>query len=127
MQQVQVQTTAIRPLADIIQEVIKAVEHARSNGYSPNHKIKDLRWQFDQSYNFFFCFLHSLYQYERGRMSFKKNAKAANKKSYFSLSRFSIIYLNSRGIRLSATPNILMISPYFAEAAALFPEASSFR
>lgn len=48
MEQVQVQTPTVRPLPEIIKEVISAVERARAQGHSADLKIKDLRWQFDQ-------------------------------------------------------------------------------
>ena len=48
MEQVQGQTATVRPLPEIIKEVISAVERARAQGHPVDLKIKDFRWQFDQ-------------------------------------------------------------------------------
>lgn len=48
MEQIQIPTRHIRPLPQIIKEVIGAVESARALGLPVNQRIKDYRWEFDQ-------------------------------------------------------------------------------
>ncbi len=48
MPQAQMETQRIRPLPEIIREVVAAVENARVAGRLSNPNVKDLRWQFDQ-------------------------------------------------------------------------------
>ncbi len=48
MEQTQAPVQTIRPLPEIIKEVVAAVESARAQGLPVNQKIKDYRWQFDQ-------------------------------------------------------------------------------
>jgi len=45
---VQTAVPTVRPLPEVMQEVLDAVQRARSQGYAPDLKVKDLRWQFDQ-------------------------------------------------------------------------------
>jgi hypothetical protein len=48
MGQAEVVSRPIRPLPEVLQEVMGAVERARAKGYPADLKLKDFRWQFDQ-------------------------------------------------------------------------------
>lgn len=48
METTQLKELATRPLEQIIQEVIAAVQKERARGVPIDEKIKDLRWEFDQ-------------------------------------------------------------------------------
>ena len=48
MEETQIKEQTIRPLPEIIKEVVTAVEAARASGLPASQKIKDYRWQFDQ-------------------------------------------------------------------------------
>ena len=48
MEETQIKEQTIRPLPEIIKEVVTAVEAARASGLPASQKIKDYRWHFDQ-------------------------------------------------------------------------------